>query len=135
MADAKISALPQDTLPTLADELAVNQAGTSKKVTIGSLGAVIGHVSGRATLASTARMVLEATMRWIISDSEIGGPLTLGEPRTIGVPAVIPDGYDYDAQNRSIIAGAGRLAIRGQGRLSIDQIDFRRSRLTLTGVG
>lgn len=53
MADTKISALPAVTTPAGTDELAVNQGGTSKKVTLTQVNAFVDPASNSSTSAQT----------------------------------------------------------------------------------
>ena len=73
MADTKISGLTGVTTPADADELAVNQAGASKKVTLNQLTAYF-EQRGRQTNASVANQTLGGATDTYITGSDVTIP-------------------------------------------------------------
>lgn len=81
MADTKVSALPAASVAAAANELPINEAGTSKKVTVTQLGVIMpflgvyapgsltvptggfARMVSRLVLTSTQRLTLQGTAR------------------------------------------------------------------------
>jgi len=135
MADTKISALTAVTAPVAADEFAVNQAGTSKKVTLNQVWNSDRVQFERLTLAGTDRLTAAGTSSVLLSDFGTLPSLILGVPKIPSVPFTVPTGYILDIIPRLSLGLDMRATLAGSAELILSDDFATRSRIVLAGVG
>lgn len=127
MADTKISALTQVTQPAMADELAANDIGNSKKITLSQL-MVLQYV--QITLTGSDRMTLAGTQETLVSDFGATAPIYAGWPKRGSF--TVKDNYAYDLVGELSLWNADRVSLLGSADLILSD-DFRqRNRLILS---
>lgn len=139
MADTKISALAAVTAALVADELPVNEAGTSKKMTVQQvltlfLASSI-FDSNHIVLAGTQELTLVGTTKTYLAGVGAADSVVLGTPKSPTTSFTVPNNYFLDQMFRLALAGTVRATVEGTADLILTDDFNTRSRLVLAGRG
>lgn len=151
MADTKVSALPAAAAALIAMELPVNDAGTSRKVTIAQIADATSPTSydlGTSTIATeqfllqyqhlklsgSRRLAMEGTAEIVLNGFGTSNAAIVGSPKGAS-SFIVPDNYLYDLMYRLTLPNSVRADLRGSADLVITDDFSSRSRIVLAGRG
>ena len=150
MADTKVSALTAATTALAADEFPVNEAGTSKKVTLAQILDASraddpGNVTmttattltayDRLALSSTNRLTMPGTAEVVLNNVRQEPVVYRGKPKAHWRSFTVPTDWEYIVVNRLSLNDPARASFQGNCDVILSDDFGTRSRIVLAGRG